>query len=213
MLSRADGDPPTLDGGAVTSATGWATRARMALSRGALDEAVEAAERVPRNQESQGLDDLLAAIEAAVCESIVAGRLRRTRQATDAMGEALGLAAPQRILRPFLVAGSGDVARILSVTSATGEAGALRDALLGRLADDGAGPALPEPEPLLEPLTERELAVLAELPSMRTNDEIAAEFYVSVNTIKSHLTHLYRKLGVGSRREAVRRGRELGLLP
>ena len=80
------------------------------------------------------------------------------------------------------------------------------------------GPCTPwlrttSPEPTLEPLTERELAVLAELPSMRTNEEIAKEFYVSVNTIKSHLTRLYRKLGVGSRREAVRRGRELGLLP
>ncbi len=89
----------------------------------------------------------------------------------------------------------------------------LRDALLGRLADHGAGPVLPEPEPLLEPLTERELAVLAELPTMRTNEEIARDFYVSINTIKSHLTHLYRKLGVGNRREAVRRGRELGLIP
>lgn len=43
--------------------------------------------------------------------------------------------------------------------------------------------------------------------------EIARVFYVSINTIKSHLTHLHRKLGVGNRREAVRRGRELGLLP
>ena len=58
----------------------------------------------------------------------------------------------------------------------------------------------------------RELAILAELPSMSSNDEIAARYYVSVNTIKSHLKHLYRKLEVSNRREAVRRGRELGLI-
>ena len=86
---------------------------------------------------------------------------------------------------------------------------ALLDALArtGRLPDERA-----EPEPLIEPLTERELAILAELPSMSSNDEIAARFYVSVNTIKSHLKHLYRKLDVRNRREAVRRGRELGLI-
>ena len=212
ILTGAEDGPPILDEGAGVSSTGWATRARLALSRGTLDLAREAADRVPLDPESQHLDDLLAAIEARLCESLVAGQQRRTRQATDSMGEALVLASPQRVLRPFLVAGSDDVARILRSTPATGETVSLRDALLGRLADHGAGPVLPEPEPLLEPLTERELAVLAELPSMRTNEEIARDFYVSINTIKSHLTHLYRKLGVGNRREAVRRGRELGLI-
>ena len=76
----------------------------------------------------------------------------------------------------------------------------------------GAEDVQVEPEPLLVPLTDRELAVLAALPSMQSNAEIAAEYFVSVNTVKAHLKALYRKLGVGSRREAVRRGRELGLL-
>jgi LuxR family maltose regulon positive regulatory protein len=75
------------------------------------------------------------------------------------------------------------------------------------------GSCSPEPEPLLEPLTEREFAVLGELPTMRSNDEIAAQFFVSVNTVKSHLKHLYRKLDVTNRRAAVRRARELGLIP
>ncbi|HWI74669.1 MAG TPA: LuxR C-terminal-related transcriptional regulator, partial [Baekduia sp.] len=66
--------------------------------------------------------------------------------------------------------------------------------------------------PLREPLSERELAVLRFLPTMLTSQEIAAELFVTLNTVKSHLRNVYRKLGVGGRREAVERGRELGLL-
>jgi LuxR family transcriptional regulator, maltose regulon positive regulatory protein len=65
---------------------------------------------------------------------------------------------------------------------------------------------------LLEPLSERELTVLRFLPTMMSNAEIATEMFVSVNTVKTHLKHIYRKLDVSERREAVRRGRELRLL-
>jgi LuxR family maltose regulon positive regulatory protein len=66
---------------------------------------------------------------------------------------------------------------------------------------------------LLEPLTNREQSVLQLLPTMMSNSEIADELFVSVNTVKAHLKALFRKLDVGSRRGAVHRGRELGLLP
>jgi LuxR family transcriptional regulator, maltose regulon positive regulatory protein len=66
--------------------------------------------------------------------------------------------------------------------------------------------------PLLEPLSDRELAVLRFLPTMMSNAEIASEMFVSVNTVKTHLKHIYRKLDVSERRDAVRRGRELYLL-
>jgi len=67
-------------------------------------------------------------------------------------------------------------------------------------------------ERLVEPLTERELAVLGHLPSRTRNQEIAAALYISVNTLKSHLRNIYRKLEVADRDEAVRRAAELGLL-
>jgi LuxR family maltose regulon positive regulatory protein len=67
-------------------------------------------------------------------------------------------------------------------------------------------------EALLEPLSERELTVLRFLPTMMSNAEIASEMFVSVNTVKTHLKHIYRKLDVSERRDAVRRGRELHLL-
>jgi LuxR family transcriptional regulator, maltose regulon positive regulatory protein len=68
------------------------------------------------------------------------------------------------------------------------------------------------PATLLEPLSERELAVLRFLPTMMSNAEIAVEMFVSVNTVKTHLKHVYRKLDVADRRDCVKRARELRLL-
>jgi LuxR family maltose regulon positive regulatory protein len=65
---------------------------------------------------------------------------------------------------------------------------------------------------IVETLTERELTVLRYLPTMMSNREIAAEMYFSVNTVKTHLKSIYRKLGVSRRRDAVTRARALSLL-
>jgi LuxR family maltose regulon positive regulatory protein len=64
----------------------------------------------------------------------------------------------------------------------------------------------------VEPLTERELEVVAFLPTRLTNAEVASELYVSANTLKTHLARIYRKLGVSTRDEAIERCGELGLL-
>jgi LuxR family maltose regulon positive regulatory protein len=68
----------------------------------------------------------------------------------------------------------------------------------------------PDPAVLL---SERELDVLALLPSLLTSSEIADEFTVSVNTVKSHIRSIYAKLGVSSRRDAVRQAHDRGVLP
>ena len=61
-------------------------------------------------------------------------------------------------------------------------------------------------------LTDRELAILRYIPTIMSNREIARQLYVSVNTVKTHLKQVYRKLGVASRRDAINRARELHLL-
>jgi LuxR family maltose regulon positive regulatory protein len=68
---------------------------------------------------------------------------------------------------------------------------------------------LPE---VIEPLTERELAVLRLLPGDASQRELAATLFVTPNTLKTHLRAVYRKLGVESRTEAVLRARDHGLL-
>jgi LuxR family maltose regulon positive regulatory protein len=61
-------------------------------------------------------------------------------------------------------------------------------------------------------LSPRELEVLRLLPSRLSQREIAAELYVSFNTIRTHTRVIFNKLGVASRSEAVARARELGLI-
>ena len=75
-------------------------------------------------------------------------------------------------------------------------------------------PAAPHGEPALpcEALTRSEARVLRYLPTNLSTREIAGELYLSTNTVKTHQRHLYQKLGVSSRTEAVERGRALGLL-
>jgi DNA-binding CsgD family transcriptional regulator len=70
-----------------------------------------------------------------------------------------------------------------------------------------AGP----PRPLPDPLRPQELKVLRYLGTRLTQREIAAELYISINTMKTHVKAIYRKLDVGTRRDAVEQGRRFGL--
>ncbi|SES74250.1 LuxR C-terminal-related transcriptional regulator [Geodermatophilus poikilotrophus] len=79
------------------------------------------------------------------------------------------------------------------------------EARAGRRAATRVRPAL------MEPLTEREVSVLRALRGPLSQREVGAALHLSINTVKSYTRSLYRKLDVGSRREAVERGRALGL--
>ena len=74
-------------------------------------------------------------------------------------------------------------------------------------------PVSPAPQPLIEPLTGRELQVLHLLAADLPNREIGRRLFISLPTVKSHTRTIYGKLGVHSRQEAVARARALGILP
>jgi LuxR family maltose regulon positive regulatory protein len=128
-----------------------------------------------------------------------AGHREAGRVALDA---ALATAETIGAARPFALAGPL-TRQLLSARTTAGGAFAAQVAA-ARVA------VMPDPAVLL---SDRELAVLALLPSLLSAREIAAEFTVSVNTVKSHIRSIYAKLGVSSRREAVLVAHDRGLMP
>ena len=71
---------------------------------------------------------------------------------------------------------------------------------------------LPAKQALVEPLSERELTVLRLLVTELTGPQIAAELFISLNTLRSHTKHIFEKLAVSGRPAAVRRAHELRLI-
>jgi LuxR family maltose regulon positive regulatory protein len=139
-------------------------------------------------------------------------------RATDHLGRALALAEPEGHLRVFLDAGP----TLNPVLHSIGpDSPGAQHALAVHFAaeqepprpDGPAGnrPATPV-RPLVDSLSERELDVLRLLESDLGGPDIARELSVSVNTVRTHTRHIYAKLGVSTRREAVREAARLGLL-
>jgi LuxR family maltose regulon positive regulatory protein len=169
-----------------------------------------AAEEVLAPLREDGLEHR-AEVELWVLTALAADRLREDRRAGEALRTALVAAEPEGTRRPFLAWGRDQLPRLLARTKV------LHPSLRPFVEElEGATSAgAPRPGSVAAQdvaLTDRELSVLEYLPSMLTYPEIAAELFVSVNTVKSHLRHLYAKLEVVNRRQAVARARELGLL-
>ena len=150
--------------------------------------------------------------EAWAIDAIARDAIHDEAGALRAMERALDLAEPRGYSNAIIRHGA-PVRSLLRRRIAKGTAHrAFAGELLSVLEQEPAARSGERRPLLLEPLSERELTVLRFLPTMMSNAEIAAEMFVSVNTVKTHLKHIYRKLDVSERRDAVRRGRELRLL-
>lgn len=178
-------------------------RARRALARGSVREAVTGVEGLLEAQTAivhprSWSEALLLAASARHQQGDDQAATRWLQAALD-RADALGLWSPLlahgQALRDLLKSGRFDL----------GASHRIGMELLAALRD------APD-RPPVEELTERERAVLSYLPTLMSNAEIATELLLSVNTVKTHLKSVYRKLGVDRRREAVVRARQLELL-
>jgi LuxR family maltose regulon positive regulatory protein len=155
-----------------------------------------------------------AQVEADVVGALAARRRGDGRATTRALERALTLAEPEGFRRPFTRAGTATRELLVEHLDSGTACWSLVNELVAA-ADDRpvpAAPTSPAPATLAEPLTERELTILRYLQSILSNTEIAVELSLSVNTVKTHVRNIYRKLDAARRRDAVRRARELHLL-
>ncbi len=125
---------------------------------------------------------------------------------------ALSLAATERLRRPVVEA-PPQLRRFLrqehEITERHGWLGAV---ITGVPETPNRGPATDLGALIVEPLTDKETEVLGYLAALFSTDEIARQMFVSVNTVKTHVRGVLRKLAASRRNEAVRRARELGLV-
>jgi LuxR family maltose regulon positive regulatory protein len=148
-------------------------------------------------------------VEAFLLEAIARDALGDAGAADRALERALDLAEPDGALLWFLL---HPVPGLLQrhARHRTAHPALIAD-ILSLLA--GNRPAPPAgPPPPVEPLSDSEIRVLRYLPTHLSAPQIASELYVSHNTVRTHMRHLYAKLGTHRRFEAVERARALGLL-
>ena len=149
-------------------------------------------------------------IQALLVGAIALDALRDAGGASRALERALDLAEPDGVLLPFLLFPVADLLErhVRLRTSHASLVAEILDLLAGKTPAGQPTQAAPLPEAL----SDTELRVLRYLPTNLPAPDIAGELFVSVNTIRTHMRHMYSKLGVHTRTEAVERARELGLL-
>jgi LuxR family transcriptional regulator, maltose regulon positive regulatory protein len=148
--------------------------------------------------------------QALLLEAIARDAVGDPAAAGRALERALDLAEPDGALFWFLLhPAPGLLER--HARHGTAHAALIAD-ILSLLAGRLPAPPPAGPPPPLEPLSDSEIRVLRYLPTNLSGPEIAGELYVSHNTVRTHITHLYGKLGTHTRAEAVARARALGLL-
>lgn len=189
------------------------SRGRAQLALGDLDSARRSARNAASATGQQVSRYVL--VDAMLLDAQIASQAGDPGRAVEMITRALDVAHGDLVL-PFARAGeslAGLLARHPSVAARWPAAGPPRPP--GRPPLNVASPNVPSPRRTGEApprLTQREQAILAYLPTSLTAGEIAGELYLSVNTVKTHLAAIYRKLGTGGRRAAVRRASELELL-
>jgi ATP/maltotriose-dependent transcriptional regulator MalT len=205
----------------------YLTLSRLWIAQGNLEAAESLLLGLHHTAMSAGRQGSL--IEIRILQAITSAGQKRSEMALAALGEALDLAEPEGFIRIFLDEGEPMIEIIRTWTLETGSHKDLNnkqkrllayaEKLLGAFTKNlsegpmtkgKANPRIHQPT-LVEPLTVRELEVLHLIAEGLSNDAIARKLFLSTGTVKVHLKHIYGKLDVNSRTQAIARLRELNL--
>ena len=181
---------------------------RLSLARGDHDAALGLANRLLPQAEAAGRNGRV--IELLVLEGLALQGRGETDAELACLGRALSLARPERYVRSFLDEGGG-LAKLLYLAKTRDIEGAYAAELLATARKGGEAQALAR-QLLPQPLTTRELEVLKLIDRGCSNQDIAAQLYISLDTVKRHISNIYTKLDARGRTQALSRSRELGLL-
>jgi LuxR family transcriptional regulator, maltose regulon positive regulatory protein len=204
---------------------GYLMLVRVLLAQQAPEQALGLLERLHAQAAAQGRTG--GVIQVRTLQALARQAIGDPRGVTAPLADALVLAAPEGYLRVFVDEGPPMAALLRELVGRRQERSAAADAVprdyLARLVDAFERAGLPVRLPvrrggvvvtgLVEPLTARELDVLRLLAAGAPNRAIAKELVVTLDTVKRHVSNLFRKLEVANRTQAVARARELELLP
>ena len=195
---------------AVTPARILTVHGRITGDAALLDQAEDHLEAVRRLATEHGLGWLR--LQVLILRALLVDARGDREEALRSLGAAVAQAEPEGVIRPFLDEGPSMIellSDLRATASSDGTSPRALDTLLS--AFPGRGPES-RSTGLVEPLTQREIEVLRLVAAGHSNAEIAAELFVERSTVKTHLIHLYDKLGVHSRTQALAQARALRIL-
>ena len=185
----------------------------------AMDQPTRALERLePTLQRATAGQRWGHVIEIRLLQALTYQMCQQETQALEVLSEAVRLAEPEGYIRSFVDEGAAIEALLYQLRKRDSKSGRTLylDMLLSAFQQEHVVHAhvgeLTKAQPLPEPLSERELEVLQLLARGASNQEIAQELVIVVDTVKRHVSHIFSKLGVNNRVQAVRQARTLGML-
>ena len=189
------------------------SQARVHLARGDPSAALGVLEPFHQHVEAKGWQD--ERLRVIILQALAYHAQGEKDKAVQLLGDALVLAEPGGLIRIFVDEGT-PMAQLLSESAVqeimpdyAGKLLATFEAETQRIEDRSY---LSPAQPLIEPLSQRELEVLRLVAQGLSNDEIGKRLFLALDTVKGHNRRIYDKLQVQRRTEAVARARELGLL-
>jgi len=186
------------------------SRARVHLAQGDTSAALAVLGPVRRQAEAGGWAD--ERLKVLVLQAVAHHAVGEKDEAMQLLGEALSLAEPGGFIRLFVDEGL-PMAQLLSAGAAQGMLPDAIGALLAVCQAEARPPEDPSPaQSLTEPLSQRELEVLRLIAQGLSNRAISGRLFLALDTVKGHNRHIFGKLQVQSRTEAIARARALGLL-